>query len=104
MCFACVTITQSGKTREQNEQQIQFCVCAHARVLVRVCVCVRLSRELGTGLRDAPAVLPAFVSQSFITSALCAIQRSHVTIFEQLQTIVGCLLSSIDTEGRDLAR
>lgn len=67
-----------------------------------LCLCVSFSWEVGTGLRDVPAALPVFVSQSFITSALCAIQRSHVTIFEQLQTIVACLLFSIDREDRDL--
>ena len=58
-----------------------LCVC------VCVCVCV-FSRGVGTGCRDALPVLPVFVSQPFITSTLCASQRSDVTIFEQLHTIV----------------
>lgn len=45
-------------------------------------------------------VLPVFVFRPLITSALCASQRSHVTIFEQLQTILVCLLVSIDAEGQ----
>ncbi len=71
-------------------------------VCLCVCVCVCFGGEVGTGRRDELPVLPVFVSQSLITSALCASPRSHVTIFEQLQTIVVCLLFSIDTERAEI--
>lgn len=57
------------------------------------------NQEVGTGLRDELPVLPVFVSWSVITSALCASQRSHFTIFKQLQTIVVCVLFSMDKMG-----
>ena len=60
-------------------------------------MCVCLVREVGSGRRDELPVLPVFVSQSLITRALCASQRSHVTIFEQLQPIMACLLFPIHT-------
>lgn len=61
----------------------------------KICVC--LAGEEGTGRRDELSVLP--VSPSAVTRALCASRRSHVTIFEQLQMIVVCLLFST---GADL--
>lgn len=97
-CLLVMTVGDEVATAADAEYEQSSCMCGHFSALhevkpntqlIQCCVCVCVfSRGVGTGCRDALRVLPVFVSQSFITSTLCASQRSDVTIFEQLHTIV----------------